>query len=47
MARTGDRRDAYRVFVGRLEGKRSLASPRLRWEDNTLIIIIIIIIIKR
>jgi hypothetical protein len=30
----GDGRGAYRVFVGRLEGKRSLGGPRSRWEDN-------------
>jgi len=30
----GDRRGAYRVFLGRLEGKRSLLGPRNRWEDN-------------
>jgi len=30
----GDRRGAYRVLVGRLEGKRPLGRPRHRWEDN-------------
>jgi hypothetical protein len=25
---------AYRIFVGRLEGRRSLGSSRRRWEDN-------------
>jgi hypothetical protein len=30
----GDRRVAYRVLVGRPEGKRSLARPRRRWEDD-------------
>jgi hypothetical protein len=30
-----DRRDAYRVLVGRLEEtKRSFRRPRRRWEDN-------------
>jgi hypothetical protein len=29
-----ERRDAYRVLVGKPEGKRPLESPRLRWEDN-------------
>ena len=24
----------YRVLVGKLEGKRPLRRPRLRWEDN-------------
>jgi hypothetical protein len=27
-------RDVYRVLVGKTEGKRSLARPRRRWEDN-------------
>jgi hypothetical protein len=30
----GEGRDVYRVLVGRLKGKRSLGSPRCRWEDN-------------
>jgi len=30
----GERRDAYRVLVGRPEGKRTLARSRYRWEDN-------------
>jgi len=29
-----ERRDAYRVLVGRREGKRPLARPSCRWEDN-------------
>jgi hypothetical protein len=32
VARMG--RDAYRVLVGRPEGKRPLGRPRRRWEDN-------------
>jgi len=28
------RRDAYWVLVGKLEGKRPLGRPRLRWEDS-------------
>ena len=27
-------RNAYRVLVGKPEGKRSLGRPRRRWEDN-------------
>jgi len=27
-------RDLYRVLVENHEGKRPLAKPRLRWEDN-------------
>jgi len=30
----GDRRDVYRVLVGRPEGKRQLGRPRREWEDN-------------
>ena len=29
------RRDAYRVMVGKPEGKRLLEIPRNRWEDDT------------
>jgi len=31
----GDTRSAYRVLVGKPEGKRQLGSPRHRWEDTT------------
>ncbi|KAJ4428144.1 hypothetical protein ANN_24158 [Periplaneta americana] len=34
VARMGDSRNAYRVLVGRPEGKRPLGRPRRRWEDN-------------
>ena len=34
IARMGKRRDVYRVLVSMPEGKRSLGSPRHRWEDN-------------
>ena len=34
MARLGDKKGAYRVLVGRSEGKRSLVRPRGRWKDN-------------
>jgi hypothetical protein len=30
----GARRNAYRILVGLLEGKRPLGRPRPRWEDN-------------
>jgi hypothetical protein len=30
----GEGRDAYRVLVGRPEGRRPLERPRRRWEDN-------------
>ncbi|KAJ4447080.1 hypothetical protein ANN_09069 [Periplaneta americana] len=34
VARMGESRNAYRVLVGRPEGKRPLRRPRRRWEDN-------------
>jgi hypothetical protein len=33
VARVEDRRGAYRVLVGRAEGKRPLRRPSRRWED--------------
>ena len=30
----GTSRNAYRVLVGKPEGKRPLGRPRHRWEDN-------------
>jgi hypothetical protein len=30
----GERRDAYRVLVGKTDGKRSLGRPKRRWKDN-------------
>jgi hypothetical protein len=30
----GEKRNAYRVFVGNPEGKRPLGRPRHRWVDN-------------
>jgi len=35
VACLGHRRNAYRVLVEESEGKRPLARPRHRWEDNT------------
>jgi hypothetical protein len=32
-----EKRYAYRVLVGKPEGKRPLGRPRHRWEDNTSI----------
>ncbi|KAJ4435021.1 hypothetical protein ANN_23594 [Periplaneta americana] len=34
VARMGESRNAYRVLVGRPEGKIALGRPRHRWEDN-------------
>jgi hypothetical protein len=33
-ARLGEKRNAYRIFVGKPEGKRPLRRPRRRWVDN-------------
>ena len=41
MSRMEDRRDAYRVFVEKPEGNRTLGSPRCKWQSNTKNIIII------
>jgi hypothetical protein len=30
----GEKRNAYRILVGKPEGKRSLGRPRSRWVDN-------------
>jgi hypothetical protein len=30
----GERRGAYRILVGRPEGRRLLGRPRRRWENN-------------
>jgi hypothetical protein len=34
VARIIEKRKAYTVFVGKLDGKRPLGRPRRRWEDN-------------
>jgi hypothetical protein len=34
VARVGERRGVYRVFVGKPKGKRPLGKPMLRWENN-------------
>jgi hypothetical protein len=34
VARMMERREVYRVLVGKPEGKRPLGRPRRRWEDN-------------
>ena len=30
----GERRDVYKVLVGKPEGKGSLGRPKRRWENN-------------
>jgi hypothetical protein len=35
----GEKRNAYRILVGKPEGKRPLGSPRRRWVDNIKIVL--------
>jgi hypothetical protein len=34
VARMGEKRNAYRLLVGKPEGKRQLGRPKRRWVDN-------------
>jgi hypothetical protein len=34
-ARMGEKSNAYRILMGKPEGKRPLGRPRRRWEDKT------------
>jgi hypothetical protein len=34
VARIGEKRNVYRLLVGKPEGRRSLERPRRRWIDN-------------
>jgi hypothetical protein len=34
VARMRERRNAYRILVGKPEGRRPLGRPRRRWVDN-------------
>jgi hypothetical protein len=34
VARTGEKRNAYGILVGKPEGKRPLGRPRRRWVNN-------------
>jgi hypothetical protein len=36
VARMGEKRNAYRLLVGKPEGKRPLGKPRRRWLDNIM-----------
>ena len=36
VARMGEKRGVYRVFLGNPEGKRPLRRPRRRWVDNIM-----------
>jgi hypothetical protein len=34
VARKGEKRNVYRLLVGKTEGERPLGRPRCRWVDN-------------
>jgi hypothetical protein len=34
MTHRGGKRNIYRIFVVKSEGRRAIARPRHRWEDN-------------
>jgi hypothetical protein len=34
VARIGEKKNAYRILVGKPEGKRPLGRPRRGWVDN-------------
>jgi hypothetical protein len=34
IARMGEKRNAYKILVGKPEGKRQMGRPRRRWVDN-------------
>jgi hypothetical protein len=34
VARMGEKRNVYRILVGKPEGRRPLGRPRRRWADN-------------
>jgi hypothetical protein len=39
VAGMGTKRNAYRILVGKPEGKRPLGRPRRRWVDNIKMIL--------
>ena len=39
VTRTGNRRDAYRVLVGKAGGKRPLSRARRRWDVNIIVVL--------
>jgi hypothetical protein len=39
VARMGAKMNAYRILVGKTEGKRLLGRPRCKWVDNVKMIL--------
>jgi hypothetical protein len=39
VARMGEERNAYRILVGKSEGRRPLGRPRHRWVDSIKIVL--------
>jgi hypothetical protein len=39
VARVGEKRNAYRILVGKPEGKTLLGRPRRRWVENIKIVL--------
>jgi hypothetical protein len=42
VARMGEKRNVYRLLVGKPEGKRPLGRPRRRWIDNIKMDLVVI-----
>jgi hypothetical protein len=42
VARLGEKRNVYRLLVGKPEGKRPLGRPRRRWMDNNTMDLVVI-----
>jgi hypothetical protein len=40
VAQTGEKRNVYRLLVGKPEGKRPLGRPRCRWMDNIKMVLL-------
>jgi hypothetical protein len=37
VPRIGEMRNAYKILIGKPEGKRPFGKPRRRWEDNIMV----------
>jgi hypothetical protein len=43
VAQMGEKRNAYRLLVGKLDGRRQLGRPRRRWMDNIRMDLVVIL----